>query len=142
MDESQPRPRTAVRQIAAIVLVVYWVGMFVGTHIPLPTNAFPPNVSDKSLHLLAYAGLAFLLAVWRSLTRPVYRRELLILLAVAAGYGVLDELLQIPVGRHADIRDWAADLIGAAVGLSVFTLAAWFLRARQQPLEASETRNL
>jgi VanZ family protein len=34
-----------------------------------------------------------------------------------AGYGILDELTQIPVGRHADVRDWFADVTGAIIGI-------------------------
>lgn len=137
-DEPRQRTRPRFRRIAAAILAVYWIGMFVGTHIPLPKNAFPPGVSDKSLHFLAYAGLAFLLGFWRSRAQPWSRGEFATLLAIVAGYGILDELLQIPVNRHADVRDWLADLTGAAAGFSVFTVAIWFLRLRQPTLDTTD----
>ena len=34
-------------------------------------------------------------------------------------YGVVDELLQTPVGRTADVKDWFADVAGAVIGIVV-----------------------
>jgi VanZ family protein len=42
-------------------------------------------------------------------------------------YGALDELLQIPVGRHCDLWDWVADMGGVAAVLAV---AGFYLALR------------
>lgn len=46
------------------------------------------------------------------------------LFVVAACYGAVDELGQIPIpGRHADIWDWVADMLGAVAGLAAYRLS-------------------
>lgn len=37
-------------------------------------------------------------------------------------YGAFDEITQIPVGRHADVRDWISDIAGIVLGLTLFRL--------------------
>jgi VanZ family protein len=106
---------------ALALLVVYWLAMFVGTHVPLaPQAIFPKNVSDKLLHLTAYGGLAFLICLNWSLRRPLGWRQAAIVLALVAGFGALDEVTQIPVGRDCDLVDWTADVTGATVGVGLF----------------------
>jgi len=108
-----------LRNIALGTLAVYWTAIFVGTHLPddLPSLG---EVDDKLLHFGAYAGLAFLLAA-ACRTLRLRHGTLLLPLAVAAIYGCIDELSQRAVpGRQADIADWAADVLGAGVGVFVF----------------------
>ncbi len=104
------------------LLAVYWIALFVSTHVPLPKLSNLPRHADKWAHLITYGGLGFLLALWWSTRWPLGRRQLGIALAVLAGYGVVDELLQIPVNRHADIYDVLADVCGAIIGLAAFVL--------------------
>jgi VanZ family protein len=124
-------------------LGAYWLGLFVLTHLP-PEWLFVqlPNASamldqggDKPVHLLAYAGLAFLFISWLTLR---YGRDAR-LYAIAAGtlavYSVLDELLQIPVRRTADIWDCCADGIGIALGLAVHAILVSFIKTRQPARE-------
>lgn len=100
----------------------------------------PPLVHglDKGVHFAVYAGLGLL--VVRALAgyglRPL-RAALWALLACAL-YGVSDELHQSFVpGRSTDIRDWGADVLGAALAIRV-----WWARQRTQeaPLEPEGVR--
>ena len=151
MNNGSRLPWSGLRPWVGAALAVYWIGLFIGTHVPLPQGALPGS-SDKLAHLAAYAGLAVLLAVWlpkptgtipvlrdrqedarpvsygdaesgetsrgRRLLQLTPRRAGLVLMVVAV-YGAADELLQIPVGRHADLYDWLADCAGALIGLGL-----------------------
>ena len=80
----------------------------------------PEQVSDKTGHIAAYAGLALLSvrAVGGGLPIRVVLRTAVYALAIAAAYGMSDELHQwfVP-GRSADVRDWFADVGGALIGI-------------------------
>jgi VanZ family protein len=118
---------------ALALLVVYWLALFAGTHVPrVPHELLPRNVSDKLLHLTAYAGLAFLICLNWSLRRPLTWRLGVIVLILLAGIGAVDEVTQIPVGRDCDILDWYADITGATVGVGLFLLAASMVRLPEQ----------
>ena len=114
------RYRTWIR----IVLIVYWSALFLGTHVPT-VPAGVAKVSDKLLHYLAYGGLAFLLAMDQNARGPLTGRRRCQIFVIVAVYAALDELLQIPVGRTADVRDWVADILGAVCGLGGHLLFCW-----------------
>jgi len=100
------------------MLVIYWLLLFIGTHIP-PKQGILPNLGhmDKLLHFSAYTGLAFLGAVVFAY-RSTYRLlAYALLLATGMLYGMVDELSQIPVGRDAAWGDWFADVAGLITGL-------------------------
>jgi len=128
-------------RLATILLAVYWCLLFVATHIPKPPSLHVQHI-DKVFHFLAYAGLAFLLA-WSLPTIP-HHPILNILLAafISISYGVVDECLQIPVGRTADILDWIADSIGAVSGLAAYGLMRWWLMKRGKSQPAPQTTTL
>jgi VanZ family protein len=106
-----------------LLLAAYWLLLITATHIPKVPDPLHFRQSDKVQHLTAYATLAVLAAwVW-SLLRPFGWRQALILAAVVAGHGILDELTQPIFGRDADVLDWFADTTGAALGLAGFLLA-------------------
>lgn len=115
--------RRSRTQVLAIVLAIYWVVLCVGTHVP-GGIIVGPRTSDKLLHAGAYAGLAFLLAL---LSPPLGLRRwrpYAGILLIAACYGAVDELGQIPIpGRNADVGDWVADVVGAGVGLTLYWVA-------------------
>ena len=79
-----------------------------------------PDTSDKTLHLLAYGGLSALL--YLGLRLPPLRRSAIIL-GVIALLGAVDETVQafIPY-RDSDLRDWLADLAGAALVCALLSL--------------------
>jgi len=97
------------------LLISIWLALATLTHIPVPQMVQEMRVSDKLMHLVAYFPLGFLLTISRV---PGFRSGRACLLVIAA-YGILDELLQIPVGRTASVFDWIADVIGAATGIVV-----------------------
>ena len=108
------------QKIAACVLVIYWPALFVLTHIPVPRVVQEAEVSDKSLHFLAYLTLTFL--IWFAVSgdkKVKWRRAApWMVLFVIIVYGILDEWLQNYVaGRSCDVRDFFTDLAGALAGL-------------------------
>ncbi len=109
---------------------LYWVGMFTATHLPHARMPLIP-LSDKTLHFLAFTGLALLvgsLFVLRKKSRPA--TAFLICLAYAA----FDEWTQLPVGRTPDVLDWLADAAGIAVGLTAcVAMRRLFFGAHKSP---------
>jgi len=108
------------QKIAACVLVLYWPGLFVLAHIPIPHVVQEADVSDKSLHFLAFLILTFL--IWSAVSgdRKVKWRRAApwLVLFVIVVYGILDEWLQMYVpGRSCDVRDFFTDLAGVLAGL-------------------------
>jgi VanZ family protein len=112
---------------AIIALAIYWVLLFIGTHIPA-RHLVQIRANDKFLHAGAFAGLSFLLA-WAIPTRKVRSINVLVALVVTIVYAGVDELLQIPVGRTADWLDFFADIAGITMGLSVYVLGREILIA-------------
>ena len=105
----------------SIAVAIVWL-----SHQPqLPMGVSLPSPWDKLGHFAAYAVLAASLEIGLRLTRrdlPVYRRHLLLFLAVAL-FGVADEWHQSFVpGRECSAFDWLADALGAAFGLSLSSL--------------------
>jgi VanZ family protein len=130
--------RSPSTRTVTVALVVYWVVLCIGTHLP---GGFvgTPLVSDKTLHFLAYAGLSFLIAMLLPLLGLRDSRVYLIALLVAVGYGAVDELGQILIpGRTADAVDWFADLAGAVVGLVCYRLMVGVLTMRPFGLNGQE----
>jgi VanZ family protein len=108
------------QKIAACLLALYWPALFVLAHIPIPYVVQEADVSDKSLHFLAYLVLAFLLWSVVSGNQKVNWRRASpwLVLFVIVVYGILDEWLQGYVaGRSSDVWDFFADLAGALAGL-------------------------
>ena len=102
---------------ATTTLVLYWISLFVATHIPIPPNLGIGD-ADKLFHFLAYAGLAGL----TTLTVALWARQGLAawhLAAIVVGlsaFGAFDELTQPLANRHADWYDWYADVAGVVAG--------------------------
>jgi VanZ family protein len=96
---------------------------------PLPF--MPPEflLHDKLLHGLAYAALGGLLVPgFRGAGRSALAALLLAVL-VSSLYGATDEIHQSFVpGRTADVLDWVADTLGAALGAAAATAATLALR--------------
>ncbi len=108
------------QKVTACILVLYWLALFVLTHIPIPHVVQEADVSDKSLHFLAYLILTFLIWFTVSGNRKVKWRRAApwLVLFVIVVYGILDEWLQTYVaGRSCDVRDFFMDLAGALAGL-------------------------
>jgi VanZ family protein len=122
-------------RIASLLLVIYWIILFTGTHIPRIHVPGPVN-SDKVLHFGAFTVLSFLMA-WAIPTQ--YRKpnwNVLVSALVCMGYAAFDEFSQIPVGRTADMMDWMADCAGTIFGLTVYLISRTWLWRRQRFLRA------
>jgi VanZ family protein len=105
-------------------VAVYMAGLFIASADSTPP--MPARVSDKSLHLVAYAGLAIVVcrAVARGLPARLTRRAAVAALLITIGYAATDELHQSFVpNRSADVYDLLADAAGACAGL--FACWAW-----------------
>ena len=117
------------QKIAACVLVLYWPVLFVLTHIPIPDVVQEADVSDKSLHFLAYLNLTFL--IWSAVSgdkKVQWRRAApWLVLFVILVYGILDEWLQNYVaGRSCDVGDIFSDMAGALTGLILSTFLTFW----------------
>lgn len=83
-----------------------------------PSKDLPdPGTGDRFEHLAAWFVLTFtgfVLAPRRRLAIPAF----------ALAYGVLIEILQAvtPFGRHGDLRDLAADVVGIALACALWLL--------------------
>ena len=77
---------------------------------PLEAPPPAPKGSDKLVHFVAFATLAFPLALSG-------RIGLLPVFIGASAYGGAIELIQPSFNRSADINDWIADIIGVVLGI-------------------------
>jgi len=117
-------------------LVLFWLAVFGATHTPVQHLPHTGVSNDKLQHLLAYAVLGALLTSALATLRPWSWRLVLLAIAIAAAYGVLDELTQLLVGRTADPKDWIADVVGAtlgsvAAGLFCAIVAKWTKKGQE-----------
>ena len=117
--------RDSVRHWARYWLPVaaYAAVIFYFSSLPHPEEKLPElllkEVSDKFLHLIEYAVLAWLCyRGFRRAAGPVVARHALILTIVAGSiYGMTDEVHQAFVPfREPSWLDWVADTAGAAIG--------------------------
>jgi VanZ family protein len=105
-------------------VVLYMAAIFFASSIPDPP--VPSDVSDVSLHEVAYFVLTVLVirAVARGAWRGVTVRTLVAAWLIAVAYGATDEWHQSFVpNRHAELRDLGSDAIGAFAAAIV--VGAW-----------------
>ena len=103
--------------------MVYWIILFVGTSIPAQSVPSLGIGGDKVVHFFAYlilSALLYLTFIFQEKLSFAQRNAILLTLAIAICYGVLDELHQMLVpGRSAELLDWIADALGAACGVLI-----------------------
>ena len=92
--------------LTLIVTAVLTVAMLWPINQPPPG----PDGSDKVVHLIAFAALAFPLA-------RTGRFGLLPVFVGASAFGGIIELIQPSFGRGADMQDWIADIAGVGLGI-------------------------
>jgi VanZ family protein len=115
--------RSRITLISKLAFGLFWLALFVGTHIPISEDMLPPVGGDKVLHFGAYLVLSLLLVTaWQLAGGILTRRHLTIAWIAVLAYAAFDEITQIPVGRDCDIKDWLADAAGAAVGILLFVV--------------------
>jgi VanZ family protein len=79
---------------------------------PLEAPPPAPEGSDKLVHSMAFAALAFPLArTGRSGLLPVFTG--------ASAFGAIIELIQPTFNRSADLNDWVADTLGALIEIGL-----------------------
>ena len=96
--------------LTVIVTLTLTVAMLWPLEAPPPA----PEGSDKLVHFIAFAALAFPLA-------RTGRFGLLPVFIGASAFGGTIELIQPSFNRSADVNDWAADIVGVilAIGLGL-----------------------
>ena len=92
--------------LTIIVALTLTVAMLWPLEAPPPA----PEGSDKLVHLIAFAALAFPLA-------RTGRFGLMLVFIGASAYGGIIELIQPSFNRSADINDWVADIVGVVLGV-------------------------
>ena len=94
--------------LTLIVTAVLTVAMLWPIHQPPPAL----DGTDKLVHLIAFAALAFPLA-------RTGRFGLIPVFVFASVFGGIIELIQPSFGRSADMQDWIADVAGVAMRRAV-----------------------
>ena len=122
--ESAGRRRWKLVVVLAVVVACYWAGMFVATHVPIRTTPVGDRYSlDKIEHLTAFATLAALLnALAAAIGLKSWNHSAAIVCFVAV-YAMVDEATQVSP-RQPEVLDWLADVIGATLGVFLYSLIA------------------
>ena len=94
--------------LTLIVTTVLTIAMLWPLEAPPPA----PEGSDKLVHLVAFAALAFPLA-------RTGRFGLLPVFIGASAFGGIIELIQPSFNRSADMNDWVADTVGVIFGIGL-----------------------
>jgi VanZ family protein len=125
-----------------VALGVYWLALFVATHIPSDLAALPGTSTDKFVHVTAFALLAFLLATaWHLTVGQLGLRHMALAWIVLVLYGAMDEWTQSFVGRTASVYDLLGDALGALIGLALFIALRRLFSQRLQRAGGSEIPN-
>jgi len=116
------------QKLTIISLLIYWPGIFILAHMPIPQLVYKARVSDKVLHCLVYLILVFLLWFAINPDRKVNWRKAAVwwILLVVVWYGAVDEWLQAYVGRNPAVMDFLANLAGTLTGLILFSFFAFW----------------
>ena len=113
--------------VAFLPAALYAAVLFALSAQPNPLPFLPPELllQDKLLHGLAYTVLGALLVPGFRGAGCSARSAVLLAVALASVYGATDEFHQSFVpGRNADVLDWVADTLGAALGATAATTLA------------------
>ena len=120
-------------RLATVVLVIYWIALFTGTHMPSPPR-IGVGVNDKVKHFVAFFGLATLL-YW---VAPGHRgplKKVAFVLFVAITYAAVDESTQaFSPNRTVDLNDFFANSAGILAATLVYLVSraifVHFIRGR------------
>ena len=94
--------------LTAVVTAVLTTAMLWPLDAPPPA----PEGSDKLVHFIAFAALAFPLS-------RTGRIGLLPVLIGASAFGAIIELIQPTFNRSAELSDWIADTLGVLIGIGI-----------------------
>lgn len=120
-DAAHRLRRLAAR--ARTLAVVYFLVLATATHWPqVSTGDFA--LSDKVMHLGAYFLLTVIvLTGWELTIGRLEPKHFFAVWLAGTLYGVVDEYLQVPVGRDCDVHDWVADVLGLVLGIVAYNAA-------------------
>jgi len=116
----------ARQKYALILLLLYWPGIFILTHITVPLYMLRQlQASDKALHFLVYFVLISLL--WYSVSsfdKPDWKKKnIWIVFGLLCIYAAADEWLQgLAAGRTRDLFDFLTNLAGLSCGLLLLSI--------------------
>lgn len=103
-----------------LATLVYWIALFVGTHLPPTAVTEVASLYDKPIHMGAYFGLTLLLiGTLRRAFRPSLAATYGLAVGLALALAAVDELTQPLANRICDPWDWAADGAGAVAAVAV-----------------------
>ena len=106
-----------------IPLVVYWILLAVATSLPSKSLPDVFNAGDKTIHLVAYFILAFLVAFsmhFQRRNRYLSANYALVSILTVSLYGFFDEVHQLVIpGRYFDMLDWVFNVLGTLLGVSL-----------------------
>ncbi len=115
-------------RIILILLVLYWLALIFFAHVPIPQTVRQADLSDKSLHFLAYLVLTFLF--WFSFKPEQkvrwHKAAAWLTLFILTAYGIVDELVQSHIGRTCDAMDVAANAAGTFAALIILTFISFW----------------
>ena len=94
--------------LTVVVTAILTVAMLWPLEAPPPA----PEGSDKLVHFIAFAALAFPLARTGRLGLPP-------VFIGASAFGAVIELIQPNFNRSAELSDWVADTLGALIGIGL-----------------------
>ena len=103
-------PRRMLKYLDIPLTIIMTTVLTVAMLWPLEAAPPAPEGSDKLLHFIAFAALAFPLA-------RTGRYGLLPVFVGASAFGGAIELVQPSFNRSADINDWVADVVGVILGV-------------------------
>lgn len=129
MAEQTP---TWIRRGVVLLLIAFWIVLIVATHAPRVPEVVSVEPTDKIAHLGGYGLLGLLVGLSWALWYGYRWLAAIGLLVAIAAHAALDEATQPMFGRYADITDWYADIVGAALGLAAAGLVWKFARKRQK----------
>lgn len=116
-------------RLATLVLVIYWIALFTGTHIPSPPQVRMPY-ADKVQHFLAFFGLSMLLC-WAIPTARRPGRKVALVLLIAISYAAFDEWSQrFTSVRMVDINDFYTNTAGILTGTACYAAGRKRLQRR------------
>ena len=119
----QPVRKRKLARLARYATVLLLLALFVATHTPAQAIPYRVANADKIAHCLAYMALSFSVLVSWDLTIGQLRpQHFFMVWLVGTLYGAFDEVSQIAVGRHCDVRDWMSDILGLVIGMILFRL--------------------
>ena len=119
------------KRFVFLTLKLYWALIFILT--TLPGHTLPKNLklSDKVEHMLAYFGLAFLLAFALHFKNKQIKlsKIFLYVILITTAYAGFDELHQMLIPfRSAEWLDFLADIIGSIIGATTVLYFIYFVR--------------